>query len=171
MFAMWSLALQLVWKVCWIDNTRCQKRQACPSQQPLYLPTAKGMREAAPAPLLLAANGPRIIHQERVASRSWQHIFWGSWKTAPKPFAFKEVSLLIPGLFAGLNQVHGSMGSKDIKPSASTQQTWSMTGDSLQQYSPKAVAGLSFIPWRWLTLKGPEGPHYTTASTRVTVPL
>ena len=90
---------------------------------------------------------PRIIHQERVASWSWQHIFFfRSWKMALKQFAFKEASLLILGMFSGVTPVHGKTAFKDIKPSPRTYQTWSMINNSWQHHSPKSFGRFFSYP-------------------------
>lgn len=46
------------------------------SQEPLYLPAGEGMKEAATAQLLLAANEPKNYQSERVASGADSTFFF-----------------------------------------------------------------------------------------------
>lgn len=50
---------------------------------------------------------------------------------ALKPFTFKEVSLIILGLFVGVTSKHERIGFEDTKPSPSADQTGSAISDAL----------------------------------------
>ena len=90
------------------------------------MPAGEGMKEAATAQLLLAANEPKNYQSGEsgfLELTALFFFFFRSWKMALKRFAFKEASLLILDLFSGATLVHGKTAFKDIKPSPCTYQT------------------------------------------------
>lgn len=90
------------------------------------MPAGEGMKEAATAQLLLAANEPKNYPSGEsgfLELTALFFFFFRAWKKALKRFAFKEASLLILDLFSGATLVHRKTAFKDIIPSPCTYQT------------------------------------------------